>query len=114
MTRRIESFREFWPYYLNQHRRPTCRALHYAGTSATLTFIGSGIAAEPWLLLLTPAGYVPSWIGHFFIEKNRPATFGHPLWAVIADVKMFALALVGRLKPQLAEAARIHEDLPRC
>jgi hypothetical protein len=101
MTQRVfQSFAEFWPYYLSEHSKSRTRALHCAGTliaiasAVFLIFIGRW-----WLfpLALVP-GYAFAWAGHFFIEKNRPATFTYPLWSFIGDWKMLALMLTGRLK----------------
>lgn len=105
MDRRIESFEEFWPYYLNEHRSPACRALHYVGTIAALATVAAAVAVSPKLLLLIPVvGYGPSWIGHFFIEHNRPASIRYPRWSLRADIKMFGLALTGRLGRHLRAA----------
>lgn len=99
----LPDFQSFWPYYLAEHRLPACRLLHYLGTAtATLTLIGLMAAqAWAWLWLVLPLGYGPAWIAHFFIEKNRPATFTYPRWSLIADFKMFALAITGQLGKEL-------------
>jgi hypothetical protein len=106
--RRIETFSEFWPFYLSQHRNPGTRALHLAGSGAGLLLTASAIARRrpAYLLYGLAAGYGLAWIGHFFIEKNRPATFRYPLWSLLGDWKMFALACRGRLG---AEAERVGE-----
>jgi hypothetical protein len=98
--RRFKSFAEFWPYYLSEHSRPATRALHYIGSLAAVALIIALIAAGRWWwfpLALIP-GYAAAWIGHFFIEKNRPATFTYPLWSFMGDWKMLALMLTGKLK----------------
>lgn len=99
----LQSFAEFWPYYLAEHRLPSCRALHYFGTSAAtlglITLLALG--AYPWLWLVLVLGYGPAWIGHFLIEKNRPATFVYPRWSLFADYKMFGLFLSGGLKAEM-------------
>jgi len=85
-------FASFYPYYLSEHRNGTCRALHFAGTSAVLALAVLSATVGPWwlILLLGPAGYGPAWIGHFFFEKNRPATFDHPFYSLLADFVMYA------------------------
>ncbi len=98
-TPRIESYREFWPYYVSEHSVPACRALHYAGSVLGLTALVALVATGDWRWLLggLVAGYGPAWIGHFFVEKNRPATFRYPLWSLVSDYRMLALAMRGKM-----------------
>ncbi len=101
-----QSFAEFWPYYLSEHSRPECRAMHYIGTSCSLAAAVAGVVLSPWCLAAAPfAGYGFAWIGHFVFEKNRPATFDYPLWSFLADFKMYGLFMTGRLGPELARRA---------
>lgn len=102
-TDRIQSFAEFWPYYLGEHRRPVCRAWHYLGTTASLAALGVIVVTQQWhwIWLVLVAGYGPAWIGHFVFEKNKPATFKYPLWSLLADYKMYYLALSGQLRKEL-------------
>jgi hypothetical protein len=106
MTNRIASFADFWLYYLREHRRPATRALHYIGTSLVVALAIYALLTGKWLLLLAIplAGYFFAWIGHFGIEKNRPATFTYPLWSLGADFKMWWMWLTGRLGPELQRA----------
>jgi hypothetical protein len=100
--RRYKSFAEFWPYYLSEHSRPATRALHYIGSLAAVALIIALFAAGRWWLfpLAVIPGYASAWIGHFFIEKNRPATFTYPLWSFMGDWKMLWGALTGqRFRP---------------
>ncbi|MEM1417061.1 MAG: DUF962 domain-containing protein [Myxococcota bacterium] len=96
---RTETFEEFWPYYLGEHRHPTCRVLHYVGTKLALLWLATAVVTRnPWLLLAaTVSGYFFAWVGHFFVEKNRPATFTYPLWSLRADFKLYGLFVTGRL-----------------
>ncbi|WP_308911308.1 DUF962 domain-containing protein [Pseudokordiimonas caeni] len=109
-SNRFTSFREFFPYYLAEHSVPTCRALHYTGT-----ILGTGVALyalltmQWWMLLLYPLiGYGFAWVGHFFIEHNKPATFTYPRWSWMGDYKMLWLWMTGRLKPALEDAEKLY------
>ncbi|MBC7211801.1 MAG: DUF962 domain-containing protein, partial [Pseudomonas sp.] len=76
-TAQFRSFAEFYPYYLGEHSNATCRRLHFVGTSLVIALLAYSIGSGQWLLLLTVplAGYGFAWAGHFFFEKNRPASF---------------------------------------
>ncbi len=106
MAERCASYYDFWPYYLREHAEPGTRYLHYAGTlSATLVLAGAIVTQTWWALLLYPViGYGFAWVSHAFIERNKPATFTHPLWSLISDYRMTFLAFTGRLKPHLERA----------
>lgn len=97
---RFTTFREFYPFYLDEHRNPTCRRLHFVGSLIALGFIGTAIALrEPWFLLAAlVSGYAFAWVGHFFFEKNRPATFKYPLYSFVGDWVMFKDILTGRIR----------------
>lgn len=98
-TKAIQSFQEFWPYYLGEHRNPICRILHFLGTTAVFaTIVIALITGKAWLFAILPIlGYGPAWIAHFFVEKNRPATFTYPLWSLLADFKMWGYMMLGKL-----------------
>lgn len=98
-TAHFRSFAEFYPYYLGEHSNPTCRRLHFVGTSLVIALLAYAIGSGKWLLLLAlPVfGYGFAWVGHFFFEKNRPATFTHPLYSLIGDFVMFRDILVGKI-----------------
>ena len=102
---RFESFWAFFPYYLSEHGSRTNRVLHYIGTTlACLTLMTALITLNPWLLLAVPVlGYGWAWVGHFFVEKNRPATFSYPVWSLMGDFVMLGLAVTGQLKDHLPE-----------
>ena len=99
MDRQYQSFRAFYPYYLSQHANVTCRALHFIGSWLVLASVAIAVASgNAWWLLGVPlGGYGFAWIGHFFFEKNRPATFTHPLYSVAGDWLMFYQLLVGKI-----------------
>jgi hypothetical protein len=96
---RYRTFAEFYPFYLSEHRDPTCRRLHFAGTSLVLLTAIAAVATRSWSLLwlLPVVGYGFAWAGHFFFEKNRPATFRYPLYSLMGDFKMFGQILSGKL-----------------
>ncbi len=107
---RFTSFRDFFPYYLAEHANPTCRMLHYIGTTIATSVLIYALVTGQWLmLLLYPLiGYGFAWVGHFRFEHNKPATFKHPLWSAMGDYKMFWMALTGTLKPALEEGVKLH------
>jgi len=96
---RISSFKEFYPFYLAEHSNTVCRVLHYIGSSLVLALLAYAlIAAQYSLLWLLPVlGYGFAWVGHFFYEHNRPATFKYPLYSFISDWVMLAQAVTGTL-----------------
>jgi hypothetical protein len=107
MAPSLGTYQEFWPYYVSQHLRPSTRALHFFGTTFVLACLGAAALVSPvWLLAAPFGGYGPAWIGHFFFEKNRPATFRHPLWSLRGDFRMYRLTLLGRMGPELERARR--------
>ena len=93
------TFRDFYPFYLTEHSRSGTRRLHFAGTLLVLLTLVYAIAGRRWgLLALVPVfGYGFAWAGHFFVEKNRPATFRYPLYSLAGDFRMFADMLRGRV-----------------
>lgn len=93
------SFRAFYPYYLSEHRNPICRRLHFVGSSLVLLVLGLAVFSARWQLLwlLPLIGYGFAWLGHFLFEKNRPATFRHPLYSLLGDWLMFWQMLTRRL-----------------
>jgi hypothetical protein len=99
----FRSFEEFWPYYVGEHTRRSTRWLHFAGTTAAiLCSIAAAILLSPWLLLAVPiAAYSLAWIGHFFVERNQPATFRHPLWSLWGDIRMYRLMWMGRMENEV-------------
>ena len=100
---RFESFDAFWPFYLGEHSQPATRWMHFFGSTAALGFAASAFVTGQWALLPAAAvcGYAFAWVSHFFIEKNRPATFKYPLFSFVADWKMWLMMATGRLNAEL-------------
>lgn len=96
---RFATFAEFYPYYLSEHRHRACRGLHFAGSLVVIAAIVAALGTgEAWWLALAPVGgYGLAWTGHFFFEKNRPATFRHPWYSLMGDWVMFRDLLAGKL-----------------
>jgi hypothetical protein len=95
-----KTLREFYPYYLNEHQDATCRALHFAGTSLFFVFLmGAFLFHNLNILWLCPlSGYGFAWVGHFFFEKNKPATFKYPLFSLLSDFKLYFEIVAGKEK----------------
>jgi hypothetical protein len=93
------TFRDFYPFYLTEHSQSGTRRLHFAGTLLVLLTLLYALATARWTLLwLVPLfGYGFAWAGHFFVERNRPATFQYPLYSLAGDFRMFADMLRGRV-----------------
>jgi hypothetical protein len=103
-TSDIRSFQEFWPYYVRQHSRPRTRLLHAAGSILAVVVFGAAFAINLWLLVAVPVvGYAFAWYAHFFVEHNRPATFGHPFYSLFADYRMLFLMMAGRMENEVTK-----------
>lgn len=98
--KRFNSFREFYPFYLGEHANRSSRRLHFIGSCGVIVLVLLALAQGDarWLLLALACGYGFAWVGHFFFEKNRPATFKHPLYSFAGDWVMFVDILRGRVK----------------
>ncbi len=99
MENRIKTYPEFYRFYLSEHRNKTCRLLHFIGTA--LVFLIAVIAVftgvSSYWFLIPFVGYGFAWVGHFYFEKNKPATFKYPLWSLYSDFKMFFQILGGKI-----------------
>lgn len=94
------SFAQFYPFYLGEHRNRICRRWHFIGSSLVLIIVAMAVLSGQWrwLWLLPVAGYGCAWIGHYRYEKNRPATFRHPLYSLLGDWVMYGQMLRGKLR----------------
>jgi hypothetical protein len=99
--REFGTFREFYPYYLGEHENVACRRLHFVGSTLVLVVVAlvATMLVSPWWLLAIPViGYGFAWVGHFFFEHNKPATFSHPFYSLAGDWVMYTQILTGRIR----------------
>lgn len=99
-VKRFQTFKAFYPFYLQEHANVTCRRLHFIGSTLVLLILATALLRGEYALLwLMPlAGYGFAWIGHFFFEHNRPATFQYPLYSFIGDWVMYKEMWSGRIR----------------
>ena len=99
-AQRFASFDEFYPFYLREHSSRVSRRLHVIGTTLAILLAVAALVTREWALLwgVPIAGYAFAWTGHFFFEKNSPATFRHPLYSLRGDFRMLRDVLTGRLR----------------
>ena len=108
MEKKYKTFWSFYPYYLTEHSDPICRATHYVGTTLLFVIVAVSIYfGNPKILWWLPiVGYGFAWIGHFFFEKNRPATFQYPLYSLGSDFVMYFHFLTGQITQKVEEAKK--------
>ena len=100
----IRSFADFWPFYVRAHSRARTRLLHAIGSILALVLVGVSLIFSLWILIAVPlVGYAFAWYGHFFVEHNRPATFGHPVYSLAADYRMLFLMMAGKMDGEVAK-----------
>ncbi|MEO8204353.1 MAG: DUF962 domain-containing protein [Betaproteobacteria bacterium] len=99
-ARKFASMAEFYPFYLSEHANRTSRRLHFAGTTLGLAWlVVAAVTLNPWFLLAGfVSGYAFAWVGHYFFEHNRPATFSYPFYSFAGDWVMWSEILRGRIK----------------
>lgn len=100
MEKRYTSIREFYPYYLSEHQNPTSRILHFIGTGLVIAIVISSLVISKyyWIFTIPLVGYGFAWVGHFFFEKNKPATFKYPFYSLGSDFILFYDLLTGKQK----------------
>ena len=88
---RIRTFADFYPFYLSEHANRVSRRLHFVGTSIALALLIAALITQVWWLILVALvqGYAFAWVGHFFFEHNRPATFKYPGFSFVGDWRMW-------------------------
>lgn len=93
-------FADFYPFYLSEHANPTSRRLHFLGTSTALALIVGAVVTQKWWLLAIALveGYAFAWVGHFFFEHNKPATFKYPGFSLMGDWRLWWEMLTGKLR----------------
>lgn len=114
MSTEFRRYADFWPFYLSEHAHPKARALHYIGSLGALVVLIWAVATQSWwwLLAVPVFGYGFAWFAHFFVERNKPATFKAPLWSLISDYRMCFHFLTGTLGREL-EKYQISRHAPR-
>ena len=106
--KKYTTFWEFYPYYLTEHSLPINRTLHFIGTGLVISLLIAGIVTGRGLyfILMPIAGYGFAWVGHFFLERNKPATFTYPLYSLGSDFVMFWDILTGQIGKKVEGAKR--------
>ena len=96
---KYKTLKECYPFYLGEHSNRTCRRLHFIGTSLALVLLSAAVATQMWWLAAVAVvqGYAWAWVGHFFFEHNKPATFKHPWLSFLGDWKMWWQMLTGKI-----------------
>lgn len=100
MAEKYSKFEEFYPFYLSEHSNTTCRRMHFAGSTIAWVLVAASIITmNPWLALIgVVQGYAWAWVGHFFFEHNKPASFKQPFYSFAADWVMYKDILTGKIK----------------
>jgi len=107
----VRSFAEFWPLYVRAHSRQRTRLLHAIGSVLAVVMLGVAFAVSLWFLIAVPfVGYAFAWYAHMFVEKNRPATFSHPFYSLVADFRMTFLMMAGRMEEEVARYSAVDES----
>ena len=102
---KYKTFKEFYPYYLSEHKKPITKIFHAIGSLLSLFFLILFLKINYYLLpIVLLIGYGFAWISHLIFEQNKPATFKYPWWSQIGDHHMTWLMLTGRLKTALNDA----------
>jgi hypothetical protein len=97
---RYRTFGDFYPFYLSEHANRTTRRLHFIGTSVALVLLITSVVTQNWWLIAVALvqGYAFAWVGHFFFEHNKPATFKYPGFSFMGDWRLWWEILTGKLR----------------
>ena len=97
---KFDSLKSFYAFYLTEHKNPISRTLHFIGTGLVIVWLFACIYTHNliWLWALPFIGYSFAWAGHFFFEKNKPATFQYPFYSLASDFILFWELLRGKEK----------------
>lgn len=100
MVKQFKTLKDFYPHYLKEHQNPVCRVLHFVGTGLLFVILAAALITKnyTWLISIPFVGYGFAWVGHFFFEKNKPATFQYPMFSLASDFILFFELLVGKEK----------------
>ncbi len=108
----INSYNEFWDFYVQEHSKPLTRFLHLIGTTLGISLLVYFVLTGRWYYfpVFFVVGYAFAWFAHFVVEKNRPATFKYPFWSFISDFKMIAYMLTGRMGREVERTQRVRVE----
>ena len=111
--KRIETYAEFWDFYVAEHSQPLTRLLHFVGSTLALVLLVWVVRGGHWLYLplCFTVGYAFAWFSHFFVEHNHPATFKYPLWSFVSDYKMVFYMLTGRMNAEVERVSAQRNQL---
>lgn len=105
----LASLNDFWPYYVREHSQKGTRWLHFVGNTNLFIWVFSAIfyRSLPFLFIAVISSYALAWIGHFFVERNIPATFRYPLKAAICDMVMYYKMWRGEMNAEVEKYSNI-------
>ena len=105
---RIQTFSEFWVYYIGEHRKPACRMLHFVGTSAFLVSLIVSVLANPIRMgSCLVAGLIVAFLARRLESKRKAAAeavsiaalwiLGSP-WVAAGIVSAYFFAWIAHFK----------------
>jgi len=102
--RPFKAIEEFWPYYVNEHKKALTRQLHFAGNTNLLLWLLLALLRRSFKLVLVAivSSYLIAWVGHFFVERNLPATFKYPMKSAICDMIMYTKMWSGKMDAEVS------------